>query len=78
MLEKPNNAEDAMIIVREAIKCIHGRKDIAKWHHGNAHGLIIAFSLVGIFDRAHIKKVNIEADDALEKITLAHLPKPDI
>lgn len=78
MVEKPNNAEDAIIIVREAIKCIRGSKDIAEWHHGNAHGLISAFSLVGLFERAHVKKMNIEADDALEKITLAHFPKPDI
>ena len=78
MIEKPNNAEETMIIVREAIKFIRGNKEFAKWHHANVHGLISAFSIVGLLDKAHIKRLNIEADDALEKVTLAHFPKQDI
>ncbi|BAW20870.1 MULTISPECIES: hypothetical protein [Pseudomonas] len=78
MVKKPNNAEETMIIVREAIRYIRGHKDTATWHHANVHGLISAFSIVGLLERAHIKRLNIEADDALERITLAHFPKPDI
>lgn len=78
MIEKPNNAEEAIIIVREAIKCIRGRREIAEWHHGNTHGLISAFLLVGLLEKGHIRRLNIEADDAMERVTMPHPPKLDI
>jgi len=74
----PSNADEAMAFVRAAIKSITGRKDTANWHHGHVNGMISAFSLMGLFEKTHIRALNVEADDALELITHANLSKQDI
>ncbi|MCO7626431.1 hypothetical protein NJC08_08400 [Pseudomonas fluorescens] len=74
----PSNADEAMALVREAIKSITGRRDDANWHHGHVNGMISAFSLMGLFEKTHIRAMNVAADDALELITHASLPKQDI
>lgn len=78
MLKPPSNADEAMATVREAIKCIAGRRESASWHHGHVNGMISAFSIVGLFERNHIRTMNNEADEALEKLTHPHLFKEDI
>lgn len=78
MVTKIATPADANTAVRDAIKCIRGRREIAEWHHGHVNGMISAFSLVGLLEKQNIKKLNTEADDALEKVTHANLPKLDI
>ncbi|MBA6043572.1 hypothetical protein [Pseudomonas lactis] len=78
MLKQPRNADEAMVVTRNAIKSIVGRRENAKWHHGHVNGLISAFALVGLFEQKHIRTMNCEADEALERVTHADIPRQDI
>lgn len=78
MQKPPRSADEAMVVTREAIRSIGGRRENANWHHGHVNGLISAFALVGLFEQKHIRAMNCEADEALERVTHAHIPKQDI
>lgn len=78
MQKQPRSADEAMVVTREAIRCIVGRRENANWHHGHVNGLISAFALVGLFEQKHIRAMNYEADEALEKVTHADIPRQDI
>jgi hypothetical protein len=77
MLNSPINVEEALTAVSESIKYIVGTRENASWHHGHVNGMISAFTLMGVFEKKHVRMMNVAADEALEKIT-THIPKEDI
>ena len=69
---------DPVAVVRSAIKEIGGKREHAFWRHGLVNGMMDAFGMQGLLERKDIKSLNTEADEALEKVTHAHLRHQDI